>query len=593
MHPKHARGASHNQNRDPALVNSNESVQHRKTKSQESYQNPEELIQQVKESRSLHTPKPKLKLNQEGPIFDHFIVVGTRTPENDAKKEILFKYPVEMEVNIPGIEEFCFPGGIITKEIPYSECKSAVIEMTHTQSYLRHPENSFVFLITNEQHQIHFGICVHKEELLETPPCFVPGWAVDLGDRHVTTMRCYCLISRYPFFRLHFDFVFQLFAIEHLTRLERQKPSIEHDHGGLSSSAPCQKPKLEAKPNRVSGVQDDHQITNVRKTKSRDMLRQSTAGNFNSLRLKRSESSFPERARKKKTCSPFDPKSLCTSEQGGDPCLGAFHRYYSLAIPGKGNRVHCSISQYLNALNFDRPFFDEEEELLAEWGLPLLLYHLSMDTLIKMLSAILLEKKVLVVCENLRVLSGIVLSIPALIRPFVYQWVVIAMIPLPNRWLIEAIPPFIMGIDTLPEEIPPEIVIIDVLKNRVISNDPIPIIPHCAALEKKCTPILQTLRDTFTEIPYYTSAEQLACVQSISTEFEIHLSSLFDNFDNYTICSMTDPTKPITVFMNESFLEDIPDPKVREFIEPFLLSQIFFHYQEKRLLKRDKRVRVN
>jgi hypothetical protein len=111
--------------------------------------------------------------------------------------------------------------------------------------------------------------------------------------------------------------------------------------------------------------------------------------------------------------------------------------------------------------------------------------------------------------------------------------------------------------------------------------------------EKKCAPLLKTLKDTFTETPYYTTAEQLACVQSLSTEFEIHLNSLFDNFHNYTICNLTDPSTPVTVFLNESFLEDIPDTHAREFIEPFLSGQIFFHYQEKRLLKKDKKVCIN
>jgi len=45
--------------------------------------------------------------------------------------------------------------------------------------------------------------------------------------------------------------------------------------------------------------------------------------------------------------------------------------------------------------------------------------------------------------------------------------------------------------------------------------------------------------------------------------------------------------------MKDSFLADIPT-QAREFIDPFLSTQMFFHYSDKRLRKRDKDLlRVN
>lgn len=80
----------------------------------------------------------------------------------------------------------------------------------------------------------------------------------------------------------------------------------------------------------------------------------------------------------------------------------------------------------------------------------------------------------------------------------------------------------------------------------------------------------------------------MTLVDSISTVFENHLVSLFANFHNYTICNKTDPERPITVFMKESFLSDIEDDSTLEFIEPFLETQTFFHYSDTCLRKRDK-----
>ena len=67
-----------------------------------------------------------------------------------------------------GLEEFCFPNGIDTKELPVSTCKSELLEIAHNKKYLN-PEFSFVFLITDENKNVYFGICVHKLELLSVP----------------------------------------------------------------------------------------------------------------------------------------------------------------------------------------------------------------------------------------------------------------------------------------------------------------------------------------------------------------------------------------------------------------------------------------
>lgn len=49
---------------------------------------------------------------------------------------------------------------------------------------------------------------------------------------------------------------------------------------------------------------------------------------------------------------------------------------------------------------------------------------------------------------------------------------------------------------------------------------------------------------------------------------------------------MDDPTRPISAFMKESFIEDIPEPKA--FVVEFLETQIFSHYSERIIRKREK-----
>ena len=274
------------------------------------------------------------------------------------------------------------------------------------------------------------------------------------------------------------------------------------------------------------------------------------------------------------------------------PCRDALERYRDVEIPSIGLSMTFQTSQYLNPIGFRRPFLDEEEELYAEWGLPLAFYQLSFKTIIQLLSAILLERKVVVYCKNMRFLSSLVLAIPPLIRPFLYQSVMIPMLPEKLPSLLEAPVPYIIGVTFLPssEHIPDDAILLDVRKDSIKSTMPVPLLPNSKELKKKCSSDIKQLNHSFKKgIPFKTTKEQLSHVESISTIFETHLISFFANYHNYTICNRTDPAQPITVFMKDSFLVDIP-ADAREFIDEFLDTQMFFQYSDKRLRKRDKQL---
>ena len=99
---------------------------------------------------------------------------------------------------------------------------------------------------------------------------------------------------------------------------------------------------------------------------------------------------------------------------------------------------------------------------------------------------------------------------------------------------------------------------------------------------------MQELSDSFGgQPPYSTTTVQRQLVDSICTVFETHFDSLFANFHNYTICNMSDPLTPISVFMKDSFLDDIDESEL-PFIEPFIESQAFFEYSDQRLRRRDR-----
>ena len=112
---------------------------------------------------------------------------------------------------------------------------------------LESPRASFTFLLTGHD-EVLYGVCVHTEELLDELPCFVaPAPAPDGAENSSETSRprlragsvrtslatassqhstpalcaprCYCLVSRFPFFKLHFDFLYTLIAKDRHLRM--------------------------------------------------------------------------------------------------------------------------------------------------------------------------------------------------------------------------------------------------------------------------------------------------------------------------------------------------------------------------------------
>lgn len=573
----------------------------------------EALTAEERLSRLLHTPKPRIKLPDSGTLYDHFVVVGLPSTSSTEPK-ILFQYPAESSVGIPGLEDFCFPDGVHNEVLEDTEENSDLITLMHSQDHLKHPENLFVFLFTDQESQVYYGICVHKRELLGDPPQYVKDIFTSPTAPVITT-RCYCLITRFPFFRFHFDFVFSLFAIDHVSWLETQAPSILNEQDEISvflSGTPSRK-------KQTGKRQTENTDDNAQNSGSAD--RSSEDGSFILHKSKANQAGTPVVSRLRRRCKSAEegtadlplrcsapdivvgkvnnekpvPRISIDLEDSDEsprsydesPCIKAMSMYQQIIIPEKGERSEFQPSPYLSPISFTRPYVDEEEELFAEWGLALTFHMISFDTLCEFISAILLEKKVLVYANDLRVLSALVFSFPPLIRPFTYQSVIIPMLPAKMESFLEAPVPFVVGAVSLPTDIPDDVVVVDVTQDEVRSPEVIADLPNLDDLRRKTSSLVEDLENSFGgEIPYETTVVQRQLINSICTMFVTHFDSVFASFHNYTICNMSDPLTPISVFMKDSFLDDIEESEL-PFIEPFISSQAFFEFSDNRLRLRD------
>jgi hypothetical protein len=67
--------------------------------------------------------------------------------------------------------------------------------------------------------------------------------------------------------------------------------------------------------------------------------------------------------------------------------------------------------------------------LLRAWALPLLLRHMRIEGVLEMLGCALTEMRLVVVCEDLQLLSAAVLAIVLLLRPLVWAGPLIVTLP--------------------------------------------------------------------------------------------------------------------------------------------------------------------
>ena len=69
-----------------------------------------------------------------------------------------------VRVSIPGLGDFCFPSGILSKKLRKTKSNSSLLQVVYSQSYHHEPENAYVFLLTTAEREFLYGVCVIKHE---------------------------------------------------------------------------------------------------------------------------------------------------------------------------------------------------------------------------------------------------------------------------------------------------------------------------------------------------------------------------------------------------------------------------------------------
>lgn len=157
-----------------------------------------------------------------------FLIVGSSAAaasdeSTKAAPSLLYQYPAGQPIVNASLPFFCFPEGVRIKKLRRTKSNSRLHAVRFSSlKTLEDPQHSFTFLLTGENEAI-YGVCVQSEELLdELPSVCAPsdpagpraraGSALPAVGFSASALRCYCLVSRFPFFKLHFDFLYTLLA---------------------------------------------------------------------------------------------------------------------------------------------------------------------------------------------------------------------------------------------------------------------------------------------------------------------------------------------------------------------------------------------
>ncbi|ESQ50402.1 hypothetical protein EUTSA_v10001892mg [Eutrema salsugineum] len=254
--------------------------------------NPEVLANQKRQWYQLHSSKAldQTKSKEPTSLFEHFIIVGLH-PETDLKPveeafrrrkkwememsryevadyrilrhrgpqfpilepQILFKYPPGKKVAMrpKDLATFCFPGGVKARLLERTPSLSDLNELVYGQEHLGTDDSSFIFSFKVADDATLYGVCLHVSEIVQRPPGVLstasPLHSSGGGSRFlVSAPRCYCLLTRVPFFELHFEMLNSMIAQERLKRITEfvsemslaaacHSPSISRMNGCVSS----------------------------------------------------------------------------------------------------------------------------------------------------------------------------------------------------------------------------------------------------------------------------------------------------------------------------------------------------------------------
>ncbi|CAJ2649945.1 unnamed protein product [Trifolium pratense] len=179
--------------------------------------------------QALHRQFVDRKLEGSGKLRSELGCQSQSRAEPNIEPQVLFVYPPEkrLPLKCKDLLSFCFPRGLEVQAVERTPSMSALNEIFFGQEHLKKMDLSFVFRLQGSDNSTLYGCCILVEELVQKPSGLLslisdkqPSYS-SLRRYILTTQRCYCILSRLPFFELHFGVLNSIFTQERLEKLTK------------------------------------------------------------------------------------------------------------------------------------------------------------------------------------------------------------------------------------------------------------------------------------------------------------------------------------------------------------------------------------
>eukprot|EP00250_Pteridium_aquilinum_P027228 c3447_g1_i1 orf=644-3112(+) len=230
--------------------------------------NPEHLTSQKRQWTQLQVQMlERKKWNEPNGLFEHMVLVGlhpaaetqaleaallkkrTWEKELDApdrlrdvmrqqfrgssppmpNPEILYAFPPgkKLPMRQKDLLAFCYPGGVEAHLVERTPSLSELNEIVYGQDHVMRDDLSYIFFLKVADNATLYGVCVYVPEVVKQPPGIMTmnskpqsrGVPAPLSRFCLTTYRCYCLLTKLPFFDLHFEVLNSIITQERLDRI--------------------------------------------------------------------------------------------------------------------------------------------------------------------------------------------------------------------------------------------------------------------------------------------------------------------------------------------------------------------------------------
>ncbi|EPS65454.1 hypothetical protein M569_09323, partial [Genlisea aurea] len=145
-------------------------------------------------------------------VLDSRIPLPSRPKPPSLEPQVLFMYPPgkQLALQLKDLASFCFPGGVEAHIPERTPSLNDLNILVYGQEHLRRDDLSFIFSLKVANNATLYGVCLYVPEAVQQVPTMY--WSSSPASRFqsscsrylVSAPRCYCILTRVPFFELHY-----------------------------------------------------------------------------------------------------------------------------------------------------------------------------------------------------------------------------------------------------------------------------------------------------------------------------------------------------------------------------------------------------